>query len=216
MLQPTSLQKLLSWFYPVRIKRLSSPIHPILEIFFFRNEFQLATEDAVYSDGSRYRPLLEAFNKVEQSLDNHANMLVLGAGLGSAISILKKKGYCMAMTLVDNDEEIIKLNKEWRWKDSTKATFFHEDARFFIENTHHQFNILVVDVFKDRVVPEFVTEKDFLKACHEKTVSGGKIILNYILNNEIEWKKMHSNFVALFPKHEIISFGINRVMIATV
>ncbi len=216
MLRPTAYQKLLSWLYPVRIKRLSSKIHPILEIFLFRDEWQLATEDAIYSDGSRYRPLVEAFRIIKTSLSNQSKIIVLGSGLGSAISVLKKMGINPSVLLVDNDEEIIRINKEWRWKDCANYEFFFEDAFEFIANANFQFDILVIDVFKDRIVPDFVTKKKFLLTCKQKTKKQGKIILNYILNNHEEWKLLEKNFSEIFPQNQIISFGINKIFIATV
>jgi hypothetical protein len=75
---------------------------------------------------------------------------------------------------------------------------------------------VVVDVFKDRIVPTFVSEHIFLQQCHDKTISGGKVIINYIINNEMRWKQMEANFKLVFPRNEVVCFGINRVMIATV
>ena len=85
---PTFWQGLQSLLYPVRIRKSSSTVNPVLELFYFQGRYMLGTPDAVYSDGDRYRPLVAAFTApgLKPHLGNVRNVLVLGTGLASAVS----------------------------------------------------------------------------------------------------------------------------------
>ena len=58
----TFRQKLLSHFFPVSIRKGATAHNAQLEIFYYRGRFILATADAVYSDGHKYKPLVAAFS----------------------------------------------------------------------------------------------------------------------------------------------------------
>lgn len=106
-MQLTFFQIIGSLFYPVLIRRASSAVNPVLELYRYRGRWQLATADALYSDGGQYRPLLAAFRTLKPQLPAVKNMLVLGTGLGSAVQILHEMGHHPACTLVELDEKVL-------------------------------------------------------------------------------------------------------------
>jgi spermidine synthase len=208
-------KKLLSLFFPVLIKRTNSNINPVIEIFLYRKQWQLATSDALYSDGDRYRPLLTAFKELKQDLVSLHHVLVLGAGLGSAVSIMKSMGLYPSFTIVDVDKVILQLALEFSEASAAqKIEPVCADALEFIKNNKKAYNLIVIDVFLGRVVPGFISSIEFLELCKKCLQPPGRLVLNYIINDEMEWDTMKKNFVQVFPNCKVIKLDVNRILIA--
>jgi spermidine synthase len=207
-------KRLLSYLYPVCIGQRSSEVNPVLDLFLYRNQWQLATSDALYSDGNRYRPLAIAFKVIKEHLPDIKNVLLLGTGLGSAVRMMHKIGHKVDTTLVDIDEEVMKWALELMPEEIAVNTRpVCEDAQVFLRTNEDMYDLIIVDVFLGRVVPEFVGTDDFLKKCRRRLNPGGHFILNYIVNNEDEWRAMQDVVNANFNHPKIVENGINRIII---
>ena len=90
-----------------------------------------------------------------------------------------------------------------------------QDAKQFMNQNKNKYDMIFVDVFLGRVVPDFVTNKDFLLQCRNSLLPDGCIGLNYIINDEDEWATVQATFASIFPVYEVVSFNINRVFVAT-
>jgi len=210
-------KKILSYLYPVRIAKAATPHNSVLELCLSNGQFQLATHDALYSDGDRYRPLTIAFNHLGAALYNVKRVLVLGTGLGSAAQILYAKGYKPSYTFVEYDNTILQWAMQTLPADVVaKSIPICADALLFINDYKQEHDILVVDIFNSRVVPAFVTTEDFLKKCRRCIKPGGHFVLNYIVLNNTDWTTVEQNIKSVFPNLTILENGINRIMIATV
>lgn len=215
MKQASVYKKILSYLYPVLIRKSSGTKNSVLELFLYRGQYQLGTFDALYSDGDRYTPLVKAFKIIRKSLPGINKVLVLGTGLGSAVQILNKQGFSPAFTLVENDATV--LNWALELLPQYRADAVCEDAAVFIEKeTGIRYDLIVVDIFTGRIVPEFVTTGVFLKNCRRKITPGGFMILNYIVNSKQDWLDARENLDAVFPNNKIHDLGINRLVIAQV
>lgn len=214
MKKVSASKRILSYLYPVCIGRRSSAINPVLDLFLYRNQWQLATSDALYSDGNRYRPLAIAFKVIKDHLPDINSVLVLGTGLGSAVRMMHKIGHKVSATLVDIDEEVMKWALELMPEEIAVNTRpVCEDARVFLDTNHDTYDLIIVDVFLGRVVPEFVGTDDFLKKCRRRLNPGGHFVLNYIVNKESEWAEMRTVVNNVFDKPMIVENGINRIII---
>lgn len=210
-------KKVLSYLWPVRIWRGGSEANPFLELSLYRNEYQLSTADALYSDGTRYTPMRLAFGALKSALSSVKNVLVLGAGLGSALQILHKKGFNPSYTIVDNDMVVLKWTVDLlpgRIKSKVKDVC--KDANQFIKSEQEIYDMLIVDIFRGRVVPAFVTDIDFLERCRSHINPGGHFVLNYIVNEPEEWDKTETLVKNIFPSVRVINYDINRIIIARV
>lgn len=190
----------------------------VLELYLYQNQYQLATPDALYSDGKKYRPLRLAFNALGKSLGRVKEVLMLGGGLASGARILAQKGYFPSITLVEHDSVIID------WAIATmpgdkkiKLKAQCEPAEVYVEeHVNEKYDMLVCDIFNGRQVPGFVTTTPFLQKCRRNINPGGHFILNYIVNKDAEWREAMYNINTVFPQQVVLSDGINKVVIATV
>ncbi len=211
-------KKILSLVYPVVVHTAEeSDKLPLPQLYLYRGQYQVATNDALYSDGTRYRPLKIAFKKIESKLAATTNVLVLGTGLGSAVHILYSKGYTPQYTLVDYD----KITLRWAMEllpapVAAKTNAILSDAETFMQTHTAAYDLLIIDIFKGRVVPAFVMAPAFLQNCRRCMTPAAILILNYMVNNEAEWQANLKTFQQVFPNHQVIATGINRLIIATV
>lgn len=209
-------QKLRSYFYPLTVRRESSALNPVLDLLYYQGRWQLATADALYSDGTHYRPLIAAFNALKPFLPQLKKVLVLGTGLGSAVQILNKQGYHPAFTLVELDQKVLRLAMELMQEGAAKnITPVCADAKDFLQDDDQIYDLLIVDVFNGRTVPEFVLSAAFLSNCKVRLATGGHLALNYMVNKPGDEYKAKAALEAAFGKVKELSFGINRVYIAT-
>lgn len=209
-------QKIRSYLYPVKIRKSTGGVNPLLELFLYKGQWQLATEDAIYSDGNRYRPLRLAFGKIKQHLPDVKNALFLGTGLGSGVSILTKMGFYPHIDLVEIDATILSWAKELLPQEVIpNLNFICADAQNFIQQNSRKYDLIVADIFMSREVPDFVTGSDFLTGCKDSLAEGGVFILNYIITQKENWETVHQRIHELFPHLNIYSLGLNKVWVAT-
>ena len=213
----TFWQKLQSFLYPISLRKGSSALNPVLELFYFRGRYILATGDAVYSDGQKYRPLVKAFETpaLKAALPKAQSVLVLGTGLASAVHIMAAKGVFPITTLV----EIDKLVLDWAIEFlppafAGKVRAVHADAFEFVATDVSRYDLIIVDIFFGRKVPDKVLDSDFLKQCKMRLSPGGFLVLNYMEEDSEQKGRAEQRLKELFKEVHKISFGINKVYIA--
>lgn len=215
--EPSPLQRILSYLYPITFWRGKSGSQANLALLLSGNQWQLETNNALYSDGHKYRPLRVGFGKIARQLSRVDKALFLGAGLGSGVQILDKMAYHPACTLVDVDTQVLELAKAILAKTASKTPvhFVRSDAAvFFSENLGERYGLIVIDIFEERQVPAFVHTTAFMQQCHQHLSANGIVIINYMLDPANDWDQMQRTIGTIFLKVEIISLGINRVIIA--
>ncbi len=185
------------------------------ELVVYRNRLQLGTVDAVYSDGMRYMPALEVAKHCRQQLQQAKNVLVLGAGLCSAVPIFYKAGCTARFTLVEQNETILQWAAEYVLE--TCGVHYEpvcEDARLFVARNTVQFDFIFTDVFVGRYVPLFVSTPDFLNQLRTALTTDGHMALNYIVNDPLTWEQLRTYWEATYAHGRIVEKGENRILIA--
>jgi len=88
------------------------------------------------------------------------------------------------------------------------------DAQLYMGRNTHKYDLIFVDVFNGRVVPAFVTSAQFLAQCRNSLAPGGRLILNYIINDPRQWDEVAAAFAILFPIHQVLEIQVNRILIS--
>lgn len=207
----------MSYLHPVWIRGAkATDMNPELELLLSKGHWQLATSDAIYSNGDRYTPLLTAYKALKKELPAVKSALVLGAALGSAVDIMAKMGYKPDFTLIDNDALVLEWAKELMPPYDGEIILKQGDARYYLDTDNNKYDLLIVDVFTGRIVPDFITTKSFMQNCHRHINAGGNFVLNYIVGEGPEWDNFEKILDEVFPKNTVIKNGINRVIVARV
>lgn len=215
-MQLSLLQRLLSYLVPVRVLTTQSPQHSQLELHRFRGRWQLATADAFYSDGAVYSPLRKAFRALRKEVPEWKEVLVLGAGIGSAVLVLDQKYQCRPqLTLVDLDEEILTLAGTLLAEagHADHVELICEHAGTYVIREERRFDAVVVDIFRGRQVPAFALTGDFLQKCIDRMHPDGWLVMNFIINLEAEWAALEATLAQVAPGYQTIAHGINRILL---
>ncbi len=208
------LQRFFSYFYPIKVDSAVGKTTPHIGLYRYAGRWQLSAATALYSDGAAYRPLRAAFNYLKKELTKKQKMLVLGGGLGSAVAILHKLKLPIHSTLVEIDPQIINWGKDIIEAETKHPChWINADVQQFVSQHNATYDLIVLDVFQDRIVPQFVSNTSFLQQC-KALMSDDKsvLIFNYIINNEENWKEALQNIKSVFTIEHTINIGINRIM----
>lgn len=201
---------------PIRLKKSSSTDNPMLELLFYKGQYQLATHDALYSDGDRYKPINVACKYLGDEVKSLNDVLVLGTGLGSTVSVIHKHGGSPNITLVEKDKQVLDWAKELMPDIlSEKVSFVHADAEQFMKDNTQQYDMIFTDIFISREVPAFVITKEFIARCHESIRPNGYWVLNYMVQNSSDWENVNQTIRDIFPRSIYLEEGINRIIVAT-
>ena len=202
----------------MRVCRRASDFSGPLELFRYRGHWQLATQNAIYSDGAAYTPLLKAYGTLGKPFLVQCNsVLVLGTGLGSAVTLLQKKyGLRPPVTLLDIDEAVL----EWAidcLEDEGHGDHVEvicDDAQHFFEVDDRRWDLLIIDLFKGQTVPEFATQKPFLEAAWTQVSDGGALVMNYIVQVNANWEALQRTLLEVTGREpQVVRHGVNCIVV---
>lgn len=169
------LEKLLSYIIPIKIYKTKSQLSKTIEITWVNGELVMDTENTNYSYGSLQRILrigLKHFGFERVVKMNH--ILVLGVAGGSVIKTLVDEIHFEGkITGVDIDPHIIQIAKDYFKLDEIKnLEIVIEDAFEFVLKTKDKYDLIIIDIFQDMNMPNFLFENFFInRVC-------------YLLNNQ--------------------------------
>ena len=190
-------------------------MNPDLELLLYRGRLQLATPDALYSDGDQYTPALATLAYFKDILPAVKNVLVLGSGLGSMLHIIRQKGVVTNNTLVDIDEVVLGWAMEFMQPDvAAHTTPICADAQDYMQQNTAKYDLVFIDIFNNRTVPDFVCGTEFLSLCAAAVAPGGHLGFNYIVNDPSQWVEVQENFKSVFRKQYIVENGVNKIFVS--
>lgn len=181
-------KKIFSYIIPLNIYRKKSTISKSLEVTWANGKLVLDSQNTNYSYGSLQRILKKGLYTI--GYDNILSMqqiLVLGVAGGSVIKTLideiKFKGQ---ITGVDIDKEIIDLANEYFNLNAYQNLSIHiMDAFEFVLKTKIKYDLIIIDVFQDTKMPNFLFEKSFIQNIENILNKNSLVLFNtMILNNE--------------------------------
>jgi len=208
--------KLLSYLQPVSLRRSASDVSGSIELLLYHNRFRLFTNSAFYSDGDHYFPAVAVAKHLREFLPAMRSVLVLGAGLGSIVHVMRARGCAPHYTLVEKDKTVLKWALEILGEgNSPKLEPVSDDAESFMAQNERKYDLVFVDIFKGRVVPDFVTAPLFLRQCRNSLAPGGRVALNYIEVNKHKWDNVQKAVAGVFPGCQVISKDDNRILISS-
>ena len=157
-------KKLFSYVLPINIHKQHSAISKNIEITWANGELVLDSKNTNYSYGSLQRILRIGlrsigFDKILKM--NH--ILVLGVAGGSVIKTLSEEiKFQNKITGVEIDPEIIKIaNTYFHLDQIPNLEIIIDDAFEFVLKTKERYDLIIVDIFQDTTMPNFLFEEFF-------------------------------------------------------
>jgi len=181
----TLLKKLLSYLFPITIFKQNSTVSNSIEITWNNGQLVMDSKNTNYSYGSLQRILRKGLQSIGfEVIKNKDTILVLGVAGGSVIKTLVKEiGYKGEITGVEIDPEIISLAYTYfNLKEIPNLTIIIEDAFKYVATTNKTFDLIVIDIFQDNSMPEFLFEREFVDNVTSLLNPGGFLLFNTMLH----------------------------------
>lgn len=206
-------QKLISYFIPITVYKRNSVISNAIEVTWNNGELVLDSKNTNYSYGSLQRILRKGLKYIGfERIRNFENILVLGVAAGSVIKTLvdeiKFEG---KITGVEIDEAIIEIAKEYfKLNTYQNLEIVIDDAFEFVLKTNDKYDLIIIDIFQDTTMPNFLFEDFFIDRINFLLNINGFILFNTMViskkdeERNIEYKtKFNENYsLRMYPKVE--------------
>ena len=173
-------KKWLSHLTPLTLEEAGSQQNPELTVALDRGRVQLLSGNAIYSWDDLYRNFDLAFKELRLEQHPYQDVLLLGLGLGSVPYMLEKTyGLRYHYTAIEWDETIAEMAARYTLSRlESSVDIVTADAEVFVEVCEEQYDLLIVDLFEDDLVPPQFETPDFLQACADLLRPGGLFLFN--------------------------------------
>ncbi len=187
-----------SFLFAHTVEERKSLISGKIEVLYSNGKYVLDSAHVNYSFGGLHTVFRKAFKQFRIRQREIKNVLILGFGCGSVASILQDEyGKRLEITGVEKDPEVISLAKKYFSMDQYKDLSLHcADAMEFALNSKEKYDMVVMDVFVDRDVPEIFSEVQFISALEGLLSGKGILFYNLVVHSE----KVRDNGCALFKQ----------------
>ncbi|MFV8353447.1 spermidine synthase [Flavobacterium sp. XS2P14] len=209
------IKKIFSYLLPIKIYETKSVLSKSLEVTWANGELVLDSQSANYSYGSLQRILRLGLKNIGyEKIAVMNQILILGVGGGSVIKTLvdeiKFKG---SITGVEIDPEIINIaNTYFKLDEIKNLTIVIDDAFEFVLKTKAKYDLIIIDIFQDTTMPNFLFETFFTNRVCSLLKSRGFILFNTMLLNDSQ-NLRNKKYVSEFFKNEFQIKTIPRVEI---
>ena len=194
------LKKWLSYILPITIYEKKSQISKNLEVTWNNGKLVIDSENTNYSYGSLQKVLRKGlFTIGKERIQNMNSILVLGVAGGSVIKTLVDEfQFKGKITGVEIDEEITAIaNQYFKLNEITNYTPIIADANEFVKSTIEKFDLIIIDIFHDATMPDFLFEKEFIQNIKELLQINGFILFN-TMNLDEKGIDKNKQFIAAF------------------
>jgi spermidine synthase len=177
-------KKILSYLYPITIYNKQSNISRTLEVTLYNGKTLLNTKNTNYSYGSLQTVLKKGLLTIGKSEISKMNsILVLGVAGGSVIKTLTTDfEFTKSITGVELDAEIIEIANSYF--DLNKISNFKcniDDAEHFVATNKDSYDLIIIDIFKDTDMPDFLFQESFVTNIKQRLHKKGYIIFNMMI-----------------------------------
>lgn len=207
------LKKILSFFVPVKIHSRNSPVSKTLEVTLNNGQLVLDSKNTNYSYGSLQRILRKGLNYIGfERIRGFNNILVLGVAGGSVIkTLVEEVKFTGNITGVEIDPIVIEIaNSYFRLNEIAGLKLVTDDAFEFVLRTTEKYDLIIIDIFQDTNMPNFLFEEFFINRINFLLNVNGFILFNTMtLKEKDKQRNLHyrSRFngnysVRMYPKVE--------------
>lgn len=207
------LKKIFSYILPFTILKQKSNISQTLEVTWVNGELVLDSQNTNYSYGSLQRILRKGLKFIGfERIQSMNNILILGVAGGSVIKTLVNEIHFKGkMTGVEIDKSIIEIaNQYFHLNQIENLQIIIDDAFEFVLKTKDKYDLIIIDIFQDTTMPNFLFEKFFTDRLCLILNPKGYILFNTMLLNDKQ-KQLNSNFFNAFDTSKYTVTKLHKI-----
>ncbi|MCP2024927.1 putative membrane-bound spermidine synthase [Flavobacterium sp. HSC-32F16] len=181
------IQKIFSYLYPIKIFKKKSARSKIIEVTWANGELVLDSENTNYSYGSLQRILRYGLRNIGyDKVLTMDHILVLGVAGGSVIKTLVDEiEFKGKITGVEIDADMIQIaNQYFGLNEIKQLEIVIDDAFEFVLKTKDRYDLIIIDIFEDTNMPNFLFEKFFSERVCFLLKNQGFILFNTMILDE--------------------------------
>lgn len=207
------LKRIFSYIYPINILKKNSTLSKSLEVTWANGELVLDSANTNYSYGSLQRILRKGLKSIGyDSIRQMNHILVLGVAGGSVVKTLVNEiKFEGKITGVEIDSSIIALANEYFQLDEIpNLEIVVDDAFEFVLKTKETYNLIIIDIFQDTNMPNFLFEEFFINRIGFLLKEKGFILFNTMCLKESD-NIRNEKYVTAFSNQGFVVHKIPRV-----
>lgn len=175
----------LSYIYPNIIELTKSDINPVLEVVMYNGKYSLNSENTNYSFGTLHLLFKKIFHKINLDWERIKKVLIIGFGTGSAAQIVRQHKADCDIIGVEIDQQVISLGEKYfNTKNLQRTQIICDDGDHYVSHSTEKFDLVIIDVFIDKKVPDIFETKTFLLNLKNILTNGGYVIFNKVVYNK--------------------------------
>jgi spermidine synthase len=167
------LQKILSYFISIELDKSDEPYY--LELILDRNKLVLNSLHANQSNLNLKFAFNDCFHRLDIYKKTYNQILILGLGLGSVIDLLEENTTVDKTTAYENDSRVIAWLEQYY--DIGNLEIINESV-LNIELSELKYDLIIVDVFQDDKMPDFLFDILFWNKLKSSLTADGTLIWN--------------------------------------
>jgi predicted O-methyltransferase YrrM len=181
------IQKLFSYLIPIKIFKKKSARSKIIEVTWANGELVLDSENTNYSYGSLQRILRYGLRNIGyKAILEMDHILLLGVAGGSVIkTLVDEVEYKGKITGVEIDSDMIQIaNEYFNLNQIKQLDVIIDDAFEFVLKTKEKYDLIIIDIFEDINMPNFLFEKFFSDRVCSLLKDQGFVLFNTMILDE--------------------------------
>jgi len=181
------IRKFFSYILPVKIYKKKSARSKMIEVTWANGELVLDTENTNYSYGSLQRILRYGLRNIGyDKILKMDHILLLGVAGGSVVKTLVNEiEYKGKITGVEIDPEMIQIaNLYFNLHLIEQLNVVIDDAFEFVLKTKEKYDLIIIDIFEDTNMPNFLFEKFFTDRVCAILKENGFVLFNTMILDE--------------------------------
>ncbi|WP_445721941.1 spermidine synthase [Flavobacterium sp.] len=181
------IKRLLSYLFPITIFEKKSSISENLEVTWNNGKLVLDSKNTNYSYGSLQKVLRKGLSYIGfDKISTMNEILVLGVAGGSVVKTLVDEIKCKAYIIgVEIDESVIEISNTYFGLDKIpNYKTVIADASQFVSKTTRTYDLIIIDIFQDSKMPDFLFSQEFINAIKKIVTKNGFILFNTMLLDE--------------------------------
>lgn len=181
------LKKIFSYFIPITIYEKKSSLSKTIEVTWANGELVLDSKNTNYSYGSLQRILRKGLKSIGyDTITTMDHILVLGVAGGSVIKTLVDEiQFKGKITGVEIDPDIITIaNEYFNLNAISNLELIIGDAFEYVLKTKSKYDLIIIDIFQDTTMPNFLFENYFIDRIGLILNPNGFVLFNTMIINE--------------------------------
>ncbi|PXY41306.1 spermidine synthase [Flavobacterium cheongpyeongense] len=181
------IQKIFSYLIPVKIFKKKSSRSKMIEVTWVNGQLVLDSENTNYSYGSLQRILRYGLRNIGfETIQEMNHILVLGVAGGSVIkTLVDEVEFKGKITGVEIDADIIQIADQYfNLSQIKQLEIVIDDAFEFVLKTKNRYDLIIIDIFEDTNMPNFLFERFFSEKICSILKKQGFVLFNTMILDE--------------------------------